>query len=137
EGPRGLRRAAVRGGDLGRDGQAEAGAPGPLAPAPVEALEDVRQRLRRDPGAVVADLDGDAVARGRRGDRAGGPGGGVYEHVHQQVVDGAAEQFLVADGAQVVADADSPGPFGVGDPGPLGTARDHGGQVDRLGGPAG
>jgi len=41
----------------------------------------------------------------------------VHEHVHQQVVDGAAEQFLVADRAQVVADADLPGPFGVGDPG--------------------
>jgi hypothetical protein len=61
----------------------------------------------------------------------------VHEHVHQQVVDGAAEQFLVADRAQAVADADPPGPFGVGDPGPLGTAGDHGGQVDRLRAPAG
>ena len=37
-----------------------------------------------------------------RGDRAGGAGRGVHEHVHQQVVDGAAEQFLVADRAQAV-----------------------------------
>src|SRR6185437_545408 len=68
EGPRGLRRPAVRGGDLGRDGQAEAGAPGPLASGPVEALEDVRQLVRRDAGAVVADLDGDAAAGACRGD---------------------------------------------------------------------
>ena len=65
------------------------------------------------------------------------PGGGVHEHVHQQVVDGAAEQFLVADRAQAAVDADPPGPFGVGDPGPLGAPGDHGGHVDGLGGPAG
>src|SRR6476660_1132455 len=68
EGPRGLRRAAVRRGDLGRDGQAEAGAPGSLASGPVEALEDVRQLARRDAGAIVADLDGDTAADVCRGD---------------------------------------------------------------------
>src|SRR5439155_11320695 len=76
EGPRGLRRAPVRGGDLGRDGQAEAGAPGPLASGPVEALEDVRQLVRRDAGAVVADLDDDAVAIACRGDCPHGAAGG-------------------------------------------------------------
>jgi len=76
-GGRGLRGPAVRGGDLGRDGQAEAGAPGSLACGPVEALEDVRQLVRRNAGAVVADLDRDPVAAGGRGDRADGPGAGV------------------------------------------------------------
>jgi putative ABC transport system permease protein len=47
EGPRGLRRAAVRGGDLGRDGQAEAGAPVPPAAQTVSLLA-------ASPGAVQA-----------------------------------------------------------------------------------
>src|SRR5580692_12566703 len=55
---RGLRGAAVRGGDLRGDGQPEARA-GAARPRPgaVEALEDVRQLIWRNTGPIVADLD--------------------------------------------------------------------------------
>jgi hypothetical protein len=52
--------AVVRGGDCSRDGQSQAGtgSPGP-EPGPVEAVEDAGKLMRRDAGAVVADLHGD------------------------------------------------------------------------------
>ena len=46
----------------------------------------------------------------------------MHEHVHQQVVDGAAKQFLVAGRAQARRHPGPPGPLGVGGPGPLGPA---------------
>src|ERR1700734_1687407 len=59
-------------------------------------------------------------------------GGSVHEHVHEQVVDGAAQQFLVAGHGQAVGDPRLPAPPGVGDPRPLRASGDHGGEVDRL-----
>src|SRR5215472_7674084 len=108
----GLRGAVVGGGDGVDDGEAETG-PGravPARPAAVEAVEDTGELRRRHAGAVVADLDGDAaVAPG------GGQGGrrvarGVRADVGEQVVDGPAEQFLVARGGQVGRDVGVPGP---------------------------
>jgi hypothetical protein len=64
-------------------------------------------------------------------------GGGVDEDVRQQVVDGATQQFLIADRGQAVGDPHLPGPGGVGDPHPLRAPGDHGGHVDRLAGLAG
>jgi len=88
----------------------------------VEALEDVGQLAGRDAGSVVADVDHDlAVARGR-GDRAGGAGRSVHQHVHEQVADCAAEQFLVAHRGKAGGDPDPPGPPGIGDQYPLGAS---------------
>jgi hypothetical protein len=90
DGGRGLRRAAVRGGDLGRDGQPEAGAPGPLASG---------RRRRKMAAACPADAQGRRRSpRWRRGpaaDAASVPAvrAGVCTSVHQQVVDGAANGF--------------------------------------------
>src|ERR1035437_638723 len=83
-------------GSTGR-GSTGRGSTGRVGSGSEEALEDVRQLVRRNAGAVVADLDGDATAGGGRGDYARGVSGGVHKHVYQQVVDGAAQQFFVAD----------------------------------------
>ena len=108
----GERGAAVREGDLGGDGEPEARPgreagrdrlageipprPGPGASGGVETLEDVRQLIGWDAGAVVGHLDREVTADLARGDHAYRVTGGVHEHVHEQVVDRAAEQFLVA-----------------------------------------
>src|SRR5215472_8748303 len=65
----GLRGAVVGGGDGVDDGEAEAGTGWavPAWPAAVEAIEDTGELSRGHPGAVVADLDGDAAVA---------PGGG-------------------------------------------------------------
>jgi hypothetical protein len=39
----------------------------------------------------------------------------MHEHVHQQVVDGAAQQFLVADRGQDAGDLDAPADLCGGD----------------------
>ena len=66
---------------------------------PVEAVEDAGELVGGDAGAVVADLDHDAAAAVLAGgDGGGGALGGVRAHVGEQVVDGPAQQFLVADG---------------------------------------
>jgi hypothetical protein len=94
----------------------------------------VRQLVRRHARAVVADLDGDLAVGGPRGDRARGVAGSVHQRVGEQVVDRAAQHFLIADRGQAVGDPHLPGLRGIGDPGPLGAPSDHGGQVDRLAG---
>ncbi len=119
------------GGDLGDDGEPEAGpgTPGRGARA-VEPVEDAGEPVGRDAGTVVADLHDDAVAGLAGGDDGGGPFRGVRVHVGQQVVHGPAQQFLVADGDEPGGDAGLPASPRIGDPGPLDAA---GGQRADIG----
>ena len=89
---RGRDGAVVGRGDLGDDGEPEAG-PGTLrrGSRAVEAVEDPGEPVGGDAGAVVADLDDHAVVVVVGGDDGGGPLRGVRVHVGQQVVHGPAQ----------------------------------------------
>src|SRR5215475_2294462 len=94
---RGLGGPLVGGGDRGDDGQPEAG-PGARRRrrGAVEAVEDMRELVGRDTGAVVADLDRDVAVALSGGDGGDGPAVGVGEHVGEQVVDGGTVATITA-----------------------------------------
>ena len=102
------------------------------AAAAVEPVEDVRQLVAGDAGAVVADLDDDVAVAPGGGDGGDGAGGGVRGHVAEDVVEGPAQQFLVAGGHQAVRDVGVPGALRVGDPRTGGALADQAGEVDRV-----
>src|SRR5215218_3196541 len=81
--------AAVQAGELGDQGQADAGAGGVVGDvaALVEGLEDLLAELGRHPGSLVLDQQHDAVVLRLQPDPDGGPGRGVLGRVDEQVLD--------------------------------------------------
>jgi hypothetical protein len=82
--------------------------------------------------AAVADLDHDVAVALGGGDGGDGPGGGVGAHVGEQVVDGPAQQLLVAGGHEAGGDLRPPRPPRISDLGPFGTSPHQGGEIDHV-----
>ena len=81
--------AAVQAGELGDQGQADAGAGGVVGDvaALVEGLKDPFAKLGRYAGSLVFDQQQDAVVLGTQPDPDGGPHWGVLGRIDEQVLD--------------------------------------------------
>ena len=79
-----------------------AGFPGARGVDAIEGVEDLRQRVRRDSGAVVGDNYSHFFAGGRCGvDLYGAGVTGVVKGVADEIGEGALEQFRVGDDAEI------------------------------------
>ena len=99
---RGPRRRAARWQGRGPSPSADPAGPGD----PEVRLEDLLQELRRDAGTAVRHRSRMSSPERPASTSIREPAGSVADRVAQEVLDGAAEQFGIADHQQVLAGAD-------------------------------